>query len=268
VIFQSYKGQLLVVRQSDHGIQTGLFADRWGNDETPPFTPRQQVIDAGTEHDNGWIAWEESPSMDPETGQPWQFLKLTPHEHVPLYRRGIQMAADHDLTTGILVSMHGAGLYNDRYGTFRLNERNLSESERALVDEFLAEQALFQQSLAERLYGRELHSHVTTDPQVWYNYLLLQTWDRLQLQFAFRLAASGEIAPLPRPDGTSGTLKITNTGELSIALDPYPFDADQLTFPMVARLLPDRTYANAEDFLAEMAKTPEVHLECKVSRAQ
>jgi hypothetical protein len=42
---------------------------------------------------------------------------LTPHEHVPLYRRGIALAAAHDPTTGLLVSMHGAGLYNDCYGT-------------------------------------------------------------------------------------------------------------------------------------------------------
>ena len=267
MIFQNYKGQLLVVRQPDHGVQTGLFASRWGNEDTPTFDPREAVIEAGIRHDNGWAAWEESPTMDPETGQPWQFYKLTPHEHVPLYRRGIQMAADHDPTTGILVSMHGAGLYNDRYGTFRLAERNLSDAERVLVEEFLAEQALFQQSLAERIAGHTLHTHVTTDPQVWYNYLLLQVWDRLQLQFAWRLAADGEIGPLPRPDGSSGVLKIANAGELAITLDPYPFDADNLVFPMAARLLPDRPYRNAEEFLAEMAKTPELHLECKVSRA-
>jgi hypothetical protein len=35
---------------------------------------------------------------------------------------------------------------------------------------------------------------------------------------------------------------------------------------MLARLLPDRRYQNAEDFLAQMAKTPELQLECKVSR--
>src|SRR3954465_3159147 len=156
------RGQLLVVRQSDHGIQTGLFASRWGNESTPKFDPWQAVVDAGIRHDNGWIAWEASPTMDPENGQPRQFYNLTPHEHVPLYRHGIQMAADHDPTTGLLVSMHGAGLYNDRYGPFRLAERAFSESERALVDEFLAEQALFQQSLAQRALGREVHSHVTT----------------------------------------------------------------------------------------------------------
>ena len=96
---------------------------------------------------------------------------------------------------------------------------------------------------------------------------MLQVWDRLQLQFAWRLAADGEIGPLPHPDGSSGVLRIKNAGELAISLDPYPFDADRLTFPMAARLLPDKPYRNAEEFLAEMSKAPELHLECKVSRS-
>jgi hypothetical protein len=134
------------------------------------------------------------------------------------------------------------------------------------VEEFLAEQALFQQSLAERLAGRTLQTHVTTEPKNWYNYLQMQVWDRLQLQFAWRLAADGEIAPLPYPDGATGTLAVKHAGELAVELDPYPFDTDQLVFPMAARLLPDRRYANPEDWLAEMAKTPEIQLECRVSR--
>ena len=111
MIFQQYRGHLLVVRQPDHGVQTGLFARHCGNEATPPFTPREPVIAAGTRHDDGWKAWEEEhPSLDPSTGHPWQFYTLTPHEHVPLYRRGSALAAQHDPTTGLLVSMHGAGL--------------------------------------------------------------------------------------------------------------------------------------------------------------
>jgi hypothetical protein len=266
MIFQQYRGHLLVVRQPDHGVQTGLFASHWGNEQTPPFTPREPVIAAGTRHDDGWKAWEECPTLDPSTKQPWQFYRLTPHEHVPLYRQGITMAAQHNPTTGLLVSMHGAGLYNDRYGTFRLAERQFSPSEQELVDEFLAEQALFQQSLAERALGRQVHTHVTTDPQVWYNYLLLQVWDRLSLQYAFRLAADGVIAPLPYPDGSSATLHCRHNGDLSLILDPYPFDQSQCTFPLHARLLPDKPYRNAEEFLAEMAKAAVTILECRASR--
>ena len=90
-------------------MQTGLFARCWGNEQTPPFTPREPVIAAGTRHDDGWKGGEAHPSIDPSTGQPWQVYRLTPHEHVPLYRRGIAVAAAHDPITGVLVSMHGAG---------------------------------------------------------------------------------------------------------------------------------------------------------------
>ena len=266
MILQQFHGSLLAVRQPDHGRQTGAFAQRWGNEQTPAFEPRRPVIEAGTRHDNGWAGWEERPSLDPATGQPWQFFRLSPHEHVPLYRRGIRQAAEFDPYTGLLVSMHGAGLYNDRYGTFRLAEQHFSAAEREIVDEFLAEQALFQQSLYERALGKQLHSHITTDPVVWYNYKLLQVWDRLSLQYAFRLAADGEIGPLPRPDGTDLVLRCTGRGELTLELDPYPFDASPLVFPVSARLLPDRRYRNPEEFLAALTRVPETVLECTATR--
>ncbi|MGH8068524.1 MAG: DUF3891 family protein [Candidatus Entotheonellia bacterium] len=129
------------------------------------------------------------------------------------------------------------------------------------MDEFLAEQ-----SLAEWVRGRTLHTHVTTDPQVWYNYLLVQVWDRLSLQYAFRRAADGEIAPLPRPNGASTALGCRHTGDLSLILDPYPFDESPRIFPLEARLLPDQPYRHAEAFLAEMAKTAVTILECRASR--
>ncbi len=269
MIFAEFDGGWLAVRQPDHGLQTGLFASRWGNDITAPFDPAAQVIAAASRHDNGWIEWDDhETTIDPSTDRPWQFFRLPPHEHVPLYRRGIHAAAAHDPYTGLLVSMHGAGLYNDRYGTFRLAEQHFSAEERTLVDEFLAEQAVFQQSLAERALGRELHTHVTTDPNVWRNYLLLQVWDRLSLQYAFRLAADGEIGPVPLPDGGTSRLRCVSRGEFALALDPYPFDADRLTFPIAARLLPDREYRSAEEFLEILSKAPVRELECTARRLE
>jgi hypothetical protein len=267
MILQHLEGSLLVVRQPDHGLQTGDFASHWGNEHMPPVTPREPVIEAGTRHDNGWKEWEDKPSLDPSTGQPWQFLRLSPHEHVPLYRRGIQQAAELDPYTGLLVSMHGAGLYNDRYGTFRLAEQRFSPEERAIVDEFLAEQALFQQALSERALRREVHTHVTTDPEVWFNYRLLQVWDRLSLQYAFRLATEGDIGPLPRRDGPDQVLHCVPRGQFSLGLDPYPFDDAELVFPLKVRRIPDRAYRNPEDFLEAMTRAPETVLECRAAAA-
>jgi hypothetical protein len=94
----------------------------------------------------------------------------------------------------------------------------------------------------------------------------LRVCDRLSLRFASRLSADGEIAPLPQPDGSTGALRRKNNGDLSLILDPYPFDKPWHAFPIEAHLLPSKPYRNAEEFLAEIAKTAVTVLECKVSR--
>ena len=83
------------------------------------FDPREPVIAAGTQHDNGWQAWEERPSLDPTTGQPWQFFADAARARAAVPPRHPVGGRSTRPTTGLLVSMHGAGLYNDRYGTFR-----------------------------------------------------------------------------------------------------------------------------------------------------
>jgi hypothetical protein len=190
---------LLVVRQTDHGSQTGLFATAWGNEVVaPPSGPDDSIL-AARHHDDGWAVWERRPSIDHDTGQPVQFLALTPVEHVPLYRAAIDRAAQHSPWVGLLVSMHGAGLYNDRYGTFRLAERCFNAEEQALVDEFLADMEALQDRLAlvagHGSFGPG--NHACDDPEVRARYLLLQVWDRLSLQYVFRLAGDGTIGPLP-----------------------------------------------------------------------
>jgi hypothetical protein len=75
------------------------------------------------------------------------------------------------------------------------------------------------------------------------------------------------LAPgfIPRPDGSAAALRCKNNGDLSLILDPYPFDEARLVLPLKARLLPDKPYRNAEEFLAEMAKSEVTVLECRVS---
>lgn len=256
---------LLVVRQTDHGTQTGLFATAWGNEAVvPPAGPADATL-AARHHDDGWAVWERRPTIDHDTGQPVQFLALTPVEHVPLYRAGIERAAQHSPWVGLLVSMHGAGLYNDRYGTFRLSERSFSPDEQALVDEFLSDMQALQDRLGtaagQGTFGPG--HHASDDPEVRARYLLLQVWDRLSLQYVFRLAGNGFIAPLPGREG----LECRSDGLFGLTLDPYPFCDDRMTFPVSACVVPDRTYRSPEDFLEAVAKTPNTTIECRARAA-
>ena len=69
--------------------------------------------------------------------------------------------------------MHGAGLYNDRYGTFRLTEQRFTLQERLLVDEFLADMQHLQDELLAGTGHRTL-GHAADDPEVRALYLALQ----------------------------------------------------------------------------------------------
>jgi Protein of unknown function (DUF3891) len=270
VILSRYDGQLLVVRQPEHGVQTGLFAAAWGNDEVLPLPdPRLATTLAATHHDDGWAVWESRPSIDPQTEQPYQFVGVPRDEHIAAYRAGIARAAEHDPWTGLLVSMHGAGLYNDRYGSYRLEEigdQSLSEDERAAIDEFLRDMAVLQDGLAGKAIGHRAPPAAADVPRIREAYFLLQVWDRLSLQFAFRHAVDGSIAPLPMPDGAPIALECRNAGAFRLRLDPYPFADDEVDFPVQAQLVADRRYTDPEDFLAALAGAPRWALECQVTR--
>jgi len=268
VILSRVDGGLMVVRQTDHADQTGLFAHAWGNEDIAPVVEHHHPAElAARHHDDGWALWERRPSIDPATELPYQFLALPPREHLPLYRAGIERAAQHDPLAGVLVSMHGAGLYNDRYGTFRLTEQHFDADERALVDEFLADMQRLQDGLLEQA-GHRVLGHAANDPEVFDLYLALQIWDRLSLQFAFRHAADGRLGPLPiiTGNGSPATeLVCTNDGAFRLRIDPYPFVADHLSFPVTACVVTDRPYRNPEDFLAEIAAAAVTTLDCSVS---
>lgn len=262
ILTRSAEG-LTVVRQPDHGRQTGAFAAAWGNEEVPADEARTDSIRlAAAHHDDGWGTWELHPTLDPARGQPVQFLELTPVEHVPLYRVGIERMAAVDPFAGLLVSMHGAGLYNARYGTFQLVELDLNAEERALVAEFLADMAALQATLAERAGVVTAHARPSEDPGVRASYLRLQVWDRLSLQYCYFGSADGTIGPLPLGGAESGELRCRNAGPHTLSLDPWPFADKRHVFAVPTVTVPDRPYATPDAFLEAVLSAPVRTIEC------
>jgi len=270
MIVTRHEGALLVVMQPDHGSQTGLIAASWGNDEVhlPAQHQRESEL-AATHHDDGWAVWERHPDIDPASGHPVQFHSVRPLQHLAAYRAGIERAAQLDPWTGLLVSMHGAGLYNDRYGSYRLEElgeQKFSAFERVLVDEFLADMAALQDRLLGDVRGHRPIPQAAQQPEVMRAYLLLQAWDRLSLQFAYRHAADGAIRPTPSTVADTTTLVCANVGAFALELDPYPFDQDRVELPVRAYRVADRSYRQPEEFLAELAGAAAETIECVALR--
>ena len=246
IVSRSAEG-LVLVRQVDHQDQCGLMADAWGNPGFARPEPYGPLALAARIHDEGWREWEETPGVGAD-GAPVNFADIDRPTHVALYRRGIDAAAARDAAAGLLVSLHGQGLYEGRRGLDPgpATPRGDREPE---VRAFLDRQDGVQAGLRARLGGGP-----ALDDWASAAYRLLQTWDVLSLFLTWgTLAARGAhtLPRVPRRARDPGVdLRLSAGADGPIACAPWPFAADRVDLPVAARTVPDRPYSSAGE-LAE-----------------
>jgi Protein of unknown function (DUF3891) len=235
-----------IVLQPDHADLSGQFARAWG-DGAGFAAPRPlgSVVVAAARHDDGWAVWERAPALDRDGKAPRNFLDVEVASHLAFYRAMIAAVLDHDPYAGLLVSMHGAGIYRGRYGTQPSLRLTFADEELEAVEAFVAEQEALHAELAPRLG--------VTDDERWVNYRLLQVYDRLSLYFCLRDVEAGETDTLePAPRGYDGaeeaSLRIEPEGPWRVRIDPYPFAERPARFTLVRRVLPKEPHADGDAF--------------------
>jgi hypothetical protein len=166
----------------------------------------------------------------------------------------VAAVTEHDPYAGLLVSMHGAGIYRGRYGTQPEMKMELAGSLAQLVDEFVAEQ--------EDAYPQRRADLGADEGETWTNYRLLQVYDRLSLFFCMNAPDAGAratIGSVPTDyDGGETVLAIESLAPFRVTLDPYPF-AGEAAFSLRRHVLPKQDFASGEAFRDALAAVePEV----------
>lgn len=236
-----------IVLQPDHADLSAQLVRAW----SPRPEPFRSLEVVARRHDDGWAVWERAPSLDAE-GRPRNFLDVEVPLHLAFYRAVIAAVTADDPYAGLLLSMHGAGIYTGRYGTQpSMKLRHAAEVKR-LVAAFVREQ--------EQGYEARIASLEVPDEDRWRDYKLLQIWDRLSLYFCLKDVETGEadtIEPVPL-DGKDAALRIEPRGSWRVAIDPYPFAKRQTEFTLLRRLLPKKPWADSDAFRADfLAARPE-----------
>ena len=200
-----------VVFQTDHADLSAAAARAWADKG-----PRHDSLTVAAErHDDGWAVWEQAPRVDP-AGKPVNFLEVDVRSHLAFYRAGIAAITEQDEHAGLLVSMHGAGIYRQRYGLDPgLGLERAAEVEDE-VDAFVAEQ--------EAKFGGDPGTHRA-------EFDLLQFYDRFSLHFCMRDAESGEAAELQG-------YRFEPVGPWHVRLDPYPFVESPARFSLLRYVVP------------------------------
>jgi hypothetical protein len=227
-----------VVLQTDHADLSADFARAWADRDAR----HDSLVLATERHDDGWAVWEQAPLVEPDTGKPINFLDVAVPAHLAFYRACIAAVSDQDPYAGLLVSMHGAGIYRQRYGTDPALALSRAPEVAEQVEEFVAEQ--------EASHPERLAAVGHSDEERWDDYHRLQLYDRLSLYFCMRDAENGEA-------GEVGDYGLAPIAAWRVSIDPYPFVESPARFSLLRRLVPKRMRTQ-EEFPAEFfALAPE-----------
>jgi hypothetical protein len=208
-----------VVLQTDHADLSSDIARHW----TTLDKAKESVVLATERHDDGWAVWEQSPAFEPGTGRPVNFLDVHISSHLAFYRAGIAAVSEQDPYAGLLISMHGAGIYRQRYGSDPNLKLTREPEAQEAVDAFVAEQ--------EEGYPGRIEALGLDEDERWESYNHLQMFDRLSLYFCVGDVEGGEAA-------TIGDYQIEPVSPWQVTIEPFPFDTDPAQFKLVRRLVP------------------------------
>ncbi|WP_436932334.1 DUF3891 family protein [Halosimplex halobium] len=253
------------VTQPDHAALAGQFADAWGSASFDRPDPFDSLAVAAYAHDTGWRTYDRRPRL--ADGEPVDFREMPADTWVDLYDEGIDAVTGMDAYAGLLVSMHGAGLRNQRYGlspawpetpaTFRAFVDREQRRQQRLLDALLDGErgGPAPATSADRELLRSLHDAKRVpddyDGRLWDDYRRLQAWDALSLSFCITDSPPGygEIDAVPTTGGDDATLSVAALGDGTYRVDPYPFATAPLTVTVRVRTV-DRGAAADEATLA------------------
>jgi len=248
IVRKQTNGELVLIGQTDHSRLVGQLAAHWGNEHFAKPAPYNSMVRAATFHDYGWLRYETSPLINPETGEPYNFLQVPlGSAQINSYQWSLDWMAGIDHYAGLIVSMHRTGLWKNRYDLMT-NSSGYNLRQMSLdVHEFVDRNERWQEHARQSYDAEQLRT----------NYQLMQVWDLLGLYFCCRELSEDSVDPVPVDySGNSIQLRMRPSGPREVTFEPYPFDRRPLKIHLAAKRLPRIAFESTEDFQSEYFKSP------------
>ncbi len=234
---------VVAIGQASHAWLSGQLARAWGNERFRAPTPREEVCLAAEQHDVGMAEWDRAPEPDPDTGWPRSFMEMALEDHLRLWSAAPRKLLAQSRYAALLVSMHGAALYEHR------DVSRLGPEDAAAVAGYLSSQRALQERLIDLLGADRA--------ELSRNQRLLAAWDALSLA----LCLGWDPYTLEEVPGTGegpAVLRLESSGD-RWTLDPWPFTASELTVRCEGRRLTER-HTSRSELEQALADAPHVAL--------
>lgn len=218
---------LLIISQPAHAWVSGQISRHWGGGAFDPLS--EEVCLAAELHDIGFLDWEESPTLNPETGLPHDFLNMPPQLHMGIWRAGVRHMMRFGRYPALLVSLHFSNICRQNW---------VSRKKDGVARDYLEEQEALQRTLLTSLendyyYGADLsEQRVTKDQQ------MVSILDWISLIALMGIIEEKCIDQVPCGDRTT-PMKVTPKDKAGKEwrLDPWPLSVPELTVVCEAKRL-------------------------------
>lgn len=243
-------GQVLCILQTSHGLMAEEFCRYWGNDTFAKPEPYTQTMMAISQHDNGWIEWEQQPQLR-EDGYPMDFMHGPDvPQKVQLWWRGIHRAYAQHPYASILVGRHAAHLYQAS-----MDEIQDPESQAHAV-QFIADQDELVELVRAQLADCPETQPWLTEERIESNTRLLQFGDGASLQVSVPWSDQRTFSHCPLDgEGEYVSIQMRFNDEL-ITFDPWPYHVPEFTVSMEGWLLPERIFVTEDAYHTALAEAP------------
>jgi hypothetical protein len=261
-----------LVTHPDHARLAGAFAERWGNELFLPPEPRANVLKGIARHDDGWTARDADPQITRQgkpsafsvelVGKYSAFEEIDLRDYLAVRERAVRLIAEEDAYAAVLISMHTHSLLSEH-----ADRSTISPDQLPLLDEFLARQKTFQESLKQKIVADSRFAAARkTDAAILDHFRLLQATDNLSLLTCVDFSRPANLLhPLPLRNGEHSRVQVLWAGSRHFVLDPYPFDERELSFTFPARHVEGKSFDSVAEFQAIYSRAPTETLSVTVS---
>jgi hypothetical protein len=250
---------VVAIGQAAHAWISGQLARAWGNPQFGPVEPWEEMCLAAEQHDIGMAAWDLEPTLNPETGLPHSFMEMPLATHIELWTAGPRRLITQSRYAALLVSMHGARLYERR------DLDMLSSEDAQRVRDYLAQQHKLQEDLSAQLAGDPVTSPWTGTDLIRRNSALLWTWDLLSLALCLDWAPH-TARRVPTAAAEAADIALSAPAPATMALDPWPFAAGSVEVHCDGVRLTG-TYDSPAELQTALANAPRVTANFELRKA-
>jgi hypothetical protein len=242
MIIRRVDTDLLLIAQDDHAALAGRIMAAWRAGGLPEHERRARVLEATGRHDLGWQSVDAAPSIDPESGAPYEFVNAPLEIRQGVWSRALAVLAPEDPYVAALVAHHATAVYR-RFTTTSGWRAFFPELTRRR-DDLLATAGVSVDTL--------LKDYTFVGMGDLWSLVFCNGWRELREREGYR-AVLHETTPREHADAC-----VVHGGWLEIT--PDPFDGAPVPLSVPAWRVPSRRYSSDADLRDTVARAPIVQL--------